>query len=101
MYLISFYFYGVIGLQIYSRLTPKMGPKESPYSMYDEIGNFDSFLYSQFFLVQVLIDAGWSVVAYDYCYRYPLPVWFTMIFFTITHFSITLILSSLIKGVTW
>lgn len=101
MYLILFYFYGVIGLQIYSRITPTMGPKESPYSLYDEIGNFNSFLYSQFFLVQVIVDAGWSVVAYDYSYRYPLPVWFTLFFFVFTHLNLNLILGSLIKGVTW
>jgi hypothetical protein len=41
------------------------------------------------------------MVSFDYAYRYSLPQGITMLFFVAAHFSITLIVSSLIKGITW
>lgn len=52
-------------------------------------------------MVQVLIEAGWSVLAVDHAARFSYPVALTLLLFTINHFSITLVISSLVKGVTW
>lgn len=52
-------------------------------------------------MIQTLVEGGWSVVGYDHAYRYGIPFSVTMMMFVICHFSITLILSSLVKGVIW
>lgn len=50
--------------------------------------------------VQVLTEAGWSMVAYDHAYRYGTFA-LTMLFFVICHELIVIIITSLLKGVTW
>jgi hypothetical protein len=52
-------------------------------------------------MVQILIEGGWSMVCFDYSYRYSFPEGLTMLFFATMHFSIVLVVSSLVKGVTW
>lgn len=50
--------------------------------------------------VQVLTEAGWSLVAYDHAYRYGTFA-LTMLFFVLCHEIIVIILTSLLKGITW
>lgn len=77
-----------------------MSPKESPYSVYNEFSNFKTLLGTQFIFVQVLTEAGWSLVAYDHALRYGTFA-LTMLFFVISHELIVIILTSLLKGITW
>jgi hypothetical protein len=51
--MISFYFLGTIGVQIFWYQTD-IPPKESPYSFYNQFSNFNTLLGSQFIFVQVL-----------------------------------------------
>lgn len=53
-------------------------------------------------MIQILVEGGWSIVAYDYAYTYDyLSYNWVMISFIICHFSIVLVLNSLVKGVIW
>lgn len=99
LYMITFYFLGVIGVSIY-HYDSDISPDESPYNAYSEFSNFKTLLGTQFIFVQVLCEAGWSTVAADYAYRYG-AYGATMIFFVICHQIIVIILTSLMKGVTW
>lgn len=99
LYMISFYFLGAVGVQIF-RYQTDMSPKDSPYSVYNEFSNFKTLLGTQFIFVQVLTEAGWSLVAYDHALRYGTFA-LTMLFFVISHELIVIILTSLLKGITW
>lgn len=99
LYMITFYFLGAVGVQIFWRQTDIL-PADSPYSFYDQFSNFRTLLGSQFVFVQVLTEAGWSLIAYDHAYRYGTFA-LTMLFFVISHELIVIILTSLLKGITW
>jgi hypothetical protein len=50
--------------------------------------------------MQILVEGGWSILAYDHAYKYGYFV-FTMIFFVLCHMIIVTVLTSLVKGITW
>ncbi len=65
--LITYYVLGIIGMEIFyesSQITAT-----AAYGFYDEFSNFHSFIYTQFYMIQVLTEAGWSSVAFDYAKR--------------------------------
>lgn len=99
LYLVTFYFLGVVGVQIYW-YEADIPSELSPYNNYFEFSNFKTLLGAQFIFVQVLTEAGWSMVAFDYAFRYGAYA-LTMIFFVLCHQIICIILTSLMKGVTW
>jgi hypothetical protein len=57
-------------------------------------------LYTQFLFVQVLAEAQWSVIAYNYAWKYN-PFGLVMLFFLLSHALLVTILTSLLKGITW
>jgi hypothetical protein len=54
LYMLSFYMLGVTGMQIF-RPSAMVTDEISPYSTYDKYSNFNTFLASQFLLIQLLI----------------------------------------------
>jgi len=56
---------------------------------------------SQYIHVQILIEAGWSMVAFDHSARQAENYGFIMLYFCIMHVIITLIMATLIKGIFW
>ena len=52
-------------------------------------------------MVQVMIQAGWSIIGFDHAYRYNVPIAVSLFFFVVSHFATTLVVSALVKGVTW
>ena len=68
--------------------------------MYDKFSNFSYFIGSQLVFVQVLVEAGWSAIAYDHAYRYGY-FGLVMIYFVFCHLIIVIVLSSLLKGLAW
>lgn len=99
LFMITYYILGVMGMQIF-RKSGIINSEDSPYKVYNEFSNFDTFIYSQFILVQVLVEAGWSFVAYDHAFKFG-HYGLVMLFFVICHILIVIILSSLLKGITW
>jgi hypothetical protein len=72
----------------------------SPYDQYQQFSHFGTFINSQFIFVQVLTEAGWSLVAYDHVFKYGY-FGFVMLYFVFSHVVIVIILTSLLKGITW
>lgn len=101
VYMVFFYFFGAVGLLLAGLSRPEMSAQESPYSKYSELANFENFLSSQFFMVQLMVEGGWSSVAVDYAHRYHSAYVLVLVLFVACHFAIVLIISSLIKGVIW
>ena len=50
--------------------------------------------------MQVLVEAGWSAIAYEHAQTYGFFA-LTMLFFVIAHIIIVVVLSSLLKGLSW
>jgi hypothetical protein len=73
---------------------------DSPYNQYQEFSHFATFLNSQFIFVQVLVEAGWSLVAYDHALKYGY-FGLVLMYFVLSHVVIVIILTSLMKGITW
>jgi hypothetical protein len=50
--------------------------------------------------MQVLVEAGWSSIAIDHAYKYGYYA-LTMLFFVLSHVVIVIVLTALLKGITW
>lgn len=97
--MLAYYFLGVLGVQIFRR-DDEPTSQDNPYTNYNQFSNFKSLLGTQFIFVQVLTEAGWSMVAFDHALRYGYYA-LTMLFFVFCHEVIVIIITSLLKGVTW
>ena len=69
--------------------------------MYDSLSNFRGLINTQFYLVQVLTEAGWSAVAFDYANRAGGTWSLVMLFFVMCHLIIVLVLAAVLKGIIW
>ena len=98
IYLISYYALGILGMQIFNRDNTDISAND--YAGYDDYSNFRSFYGSQFIFIQILVEAGWSEVAFSHAAQYGYYA-LTMLFFVISHLVIVIILSSLLKGLAW
>jgi hypothetical protein len=52
-------------------------------------------------LVQVLTEAGWSSVAFDYAKKNDSNFSLIMMFFVFCHVIIVIVLASVLKGIIW
>jgi hypothetical protein len=52
-------------------------------------------------LVQILVEASWSTLAYDYCARNPSLYAAIALFFVSMHFILVTVTATLIKGIFW
>ena len=97
LYLISYYILGVLGMQFFTRDT---GDTSEPYGFYNKYSNFSTFMGTQYFLVQVLVEAGWSTIAFNHAAKYGY-YFLTMMYFVFSHIVIVIFLASLLKGLIW
>ena len=79
-----------------SRLPPTV-----TYGAYDEFSNFRDFISTQTYLVQVLTEAGWSAVAFDYAKKNDSNFVGIMLYFVMCHIIIVIVLASVLKGIIW
>lgn len=70
-------------------------------STYDSLSNFRGFINTQFYLVQVLTEAGWSAVAFDYANRAGSSWYLVLSFFVLCHVITVLVLAAVLKGIIW
>lgn len=73
----------------------------SIYNKYIQFSNFKTYIYSQYLLMQVLTEASWSTIVYDYCWRSPQHYAAIVILFVIMHFVLVTVIGTLIKGIFW
>ena len=96
-----FYIFGVVGMEVFYNSEKMDLTDYTGYEGYREYSNFKTFLATQFYLVQVMTEAGWSTVAFDYADRskeYFGPI---MTLFAFFHVMIVLVMATLMKGIIW
>lgn len=52
-------------------------------------------------MIQVLTEAGWSMIAFDHAGRNANNYGFVMLFFCLMHITIVYMIAALIKGIFW
>lgn len=98
LFLIIYYVLGIAGMEIFYVLA--RSASSSP-SVYDSLSNFKTLINTQFYLVQVLTEAGWSAVAFDYAGRAGSSWVMTLLFFVLCHAVVVLVLAAVLKGIIW
>lgn len=96
-----FYIYVVFGMEIFYNLYQVPTDGSPSYNMYRQVGNFSSLTKGMYVMVQILTEAGWSMIAYDHCWRAPFYYGYIMLFFCLCHITIVYIIATLIKGIFW
>lgn len=71
------------------------------YNQYDQFSSFRTFIQAHYIMVQMLTEAGWSMVAYDLCWRNPQYYGYVMCYFCFMHIIIVYVVATLIKGIFW
>lgn len=51
-------------------------------------------------MIQILLEGGWSTLAFDHAYRYGSPI-LCISYFVLCHLTIVFLIVSIIKGVIW
>jgi len=52
-------------------------------------------------MMQILTEGGWSIIAFDYCWRNPSYYGLIVVFFIFMHLTIVTINGTLLKGIFW
>lgn len=99
LFAIIYYVTGVFAMEVLHG-SSQQAPSDK-YGMYDEFSHFRSFIGTQLVMFQVLTEAGWSMIAFDYSSRMPDKYGLVMVMFASFHIVITLILATLMKGMIW
>lgn len=95
IFMTVFYVLSIIGME---RFDNRFGvPSTSPYALYDKYSSFRNLWQAHLVCVQVMIEAGWSPLVYDYADRYN-AFGEAVFFFVSIHVCIVIILVSLMKG---
>jgi len=99
LFLVFFYAFAIIGMEIFYNSYSTIGT--SAYNQYQQFSSFRTFIQAQYIMVQILTEAGWSMLAFDHCWRNPQYFGYIMVFFCIMHLTIVYIIATLIKGIFW
>lgn len=98
IFMVSYYVIGVLGMELFYE-TARMAT--TSYSAYDQFSHFRGFINTQFYLCQVLTEAGWSMLAFDYADRNYNYYALVLLFFILCHGIIVLVLAAVLKGIIW
>ena len=98
LFLVVYFILGVAGMELFYNLART---STTTPSTYDSLSNFQGLINTQFYLVQVLTEAGWSAVAYDYANRAGSTWALVLLFFVLCHAIIVLVLAAVLKGIIW
>lgn len=78
-----------------------MATDTSIYSTYIQFSNFKTYIHSQYLLTQILTEASWSTLAFDYCVKNPDYYAGVIILFIFMHFIFVTVIGTLLKGIFW
>jgi hypothetical protein len=98
IFLLVAYYLGVLGMELFHYA--EQVPPTDEFGIYAEFSHFKAFLSTQYILVQVLTEAGWSMIAFDYAKRTGL-YFPTVLYFMFCHTMLVLIMGALIKALIW
>ena len=99
LFLFVFYIFSIIGMELFYNSYETTG--STVYGQYNQFSSFKTFIQSHYVMVQILTEAGWSMVAYDHCWRNPQYYGYVMVYFCFMHIIITYVIATLIKGIFW
>ena len=94
-----FYIYVIFGMEVFYNFYATKGVPA--YNQYIQFGSFASFTKGMYVMVQILTEAGWSMVTFDHCWRAPEYFGYITLFFCLCHITIVYIIATLIKGIFW
>jgi hypothetical protein len=98
IFLLVSYYLGILGMELFHYA--EQVPPTKEFGMYAEFSHFKAFLSTQYIMVQVLTEAGWSMIAFDYAKRTGL-YFPTVLYFMFCHTMMVLIMGALIKALIW
>lgn len=99
LFMFFFYIFSIAGMEIfYNSYTTQGSPA---YNQYNQFSSFRTFIQAHYIMVQVLTEAGWSMVAFDHSWRNAQYYGYIMIYFCFMHIIIVYIIATLIKGIFW
>jgi hypothetical protein len=101
LFLFFFFVFSILGMEIFYDPEYYTVLDQTGYNNEVQFSNFNSFIHSQYVMMQVLTEGGWSYVGYDYCWRNPDYYGLIAAFFVLMHIVIIHITSTLIKGIFW
>ena len=99
LFMFSFYVFGVVGMELFHNSYQTTGSPR--YNTYQQFSSFQTFIQSQYVMVQILTEAGWSLIAFDHCWRNPQYYGYIMVYFCLMHIIITYVIATLVKGIFW
>ena len=99
LFMFSFYVFGVVGMELFHNSYQTTGSPR--YHTYQQFSSFQTFIQSQYVMVQILTEAGWSLIAFDHCWRNPQYYGYIMVYFCLMHIIITYVIATLVKGIFW
>lgn len=68
LFMTCFYVLSIYGMERYDNRFVSM--TSTPYSLYDKYSSFRNLVEGHLICVQVMIEAGWSPIVFDYAERY-------------------------------
>ena len=99
LFLFTFFVFGIVGMELFYNSYQTIGSPK--YNVYQQFSSFNTFIHSQYLMVQILTEAGWSMIAFDHSWRNPQYYGYIMLYFCLMHMLITYVIATLIKGVFW
>jgi hypothetical protein len=91
---------GILGMEIFYSTEQQPNPHET-YNTFDQFSNFETFLHSQYLMMQILTEGSWAVNAWSYCSREPQAYGWIVALFILMHVLIVTLLANLLKGICW
>ena len=68
LFAFTFFIFGILCMEIFFD-TEKIRNTNDNYNNFDQFSNFQTFIHSQYLLMQVLTEGSWAVNAWSYCSR--------------------------------
>lgn len=71
------------------------------YNQFDQYSNFQTFIHSQYIMMQILTEGSWTNIAWSYCYRQQNYYGYIVALFIFMHIMIVTVAGNLLKGIFW
>jgi len=100
LFAFTFFIFGILCMEIFFNTEKKLNTNPN-YNNFDQFSNFQTFVHSQYLLMQVLTEGSWAVNAWSYCFREPDKYGYIIALFIFMHIVIVTVMANLLKGIFW
>jgi hypothetical protein len=90
-----------MGMEIFYNTEQIPFNSDNPYGSYIEFSNFKNFINTQFIMMQILTEGGWSMFPFYYSWITPSYYGWIVLYFVLNHFFIVTTTLNLVKGIVW